>query len=166
MDAAQTRSHGREEVRTGPSKLVLGRTLLHVALPLVIGTLAYAAWRSSDVRVVAWLSRIAPRGVAATQGTGAAHVPAMFVGSLPDAAWAWAFGASLSLVWYGRTWREKAAWLGAGALIALFAEIGQAIGIVPGTFDVVDLAAIAVGFAIGAWLAGRRRGIPASPTEA
>jgi hypothetical protein len=166
MDAAQTRSHGRAEVRRGPTKLVLGRTLIHVALPLVIGTLAYAAWRSSDVRVVAWMSRLAPRGVAAAQGTGASHVPAIIAGSLPDAAWAWAFGASLSLVWYGRAWREKAAWLAAGALVALSAEIGQAFGVVPGTFDVVDLMAIAVGFAAGAWLAGRRRAVAASPTEA
>jgi len=135
-----------------------GRALVHVVLPLAIGTLAYAAWRSTDVRIVTWMARIAPRGVHALHdglALSASRAPATLLGSLPDAAWAWAFGAALSLVWLGRPWREKAPWLGAGALLALCAEIGQAIGVVPGTFDAVDLAAIALGFASGALLAGR-----------
>jgi hypothetical protein len=131
------------------------RVLVHVVVPLVIGTLAYAAWRSTDVRIVTWMSRIAPRGVAAMHGTGASRLPAVILGSLPDAAWAWAFGAALSLVWLGRAWREKAPWLAAGAVLALLAEVGQAIGVVPGTFDAIDLVAIALGFAAGATLAGR-----------
>jgi hypothetical protein len=134
---------------------VRARVLVHVVGPLVIGTLTYAAWRSTDVRIVAWMSRIAPRGVAAMQGTGASRAPALILGSLPDAAWAWAFGAALSLVWLGRAWREKAAWLAAGAVLALLAEIGQALGVVPGTFDVIDLVAIALGYAAGAALASR-----------
>jgi hypothetical protein len=134
---------------------VPARVLVHVVLPLVIGALTYAAWRSTDVRIVTWMSRIAPRGVAAMQGTGASRAPAVILGSLPDAAWAWAFGAALSLVWLGRAWREKAPWLAAGALLALFAEVGQAVGVVPGTFDASDLVAIALGFAAGAALAGR-----------
>jgi hypothetical protein len=129
--------------------------LVHVVVPLAIGTLAYAAWRSSDVRIVSWMSRIAPRGVRALHDAGPSRAPALILGSLPDAAWAWAFGATLSLVWLGRPWRAKAPWLVAGALLALFAEIGQAIGVIPGTFDAIDLVAIALGYAAGALLAGR-----------
>ena len=135
-----------------------GRVLLHVVLPLAIGTLAYASWRSTDVRIVAWMARIAPgavRGLRDAHEAGGSRAPGLLLGSLPDAAWAWAFGAALSLVWSGRSWREKAPWLGAGALLALFAEVGQAIGVVPGTFDAMDLVAIALGFAAGAMLAGR-----------
>jgi hypothetical protein len=129
-------------------------------LPLSVGALCYAAWRSHDVRVVGWLSRVAPRGVEAMQGSGApgAGVPSIIVGSLPDAAWAWAFGAALALVWHGKAWRDKAAWLGAGCGVALFAEVGQAMHVVPGTFDVADLVAIAIGYVVGAALAGRRLG--------
>lgn len=158
VDAALTRSHARTVVRMGLRK----RLLVHVVLPLAIGTLTYAAWRSSDVRIVAWMSRIAPRGVAALHGTGGARAPAVLLGSLPDAAWGWAFGASLSLVWLGRAWREKAPWLAAGAVLALLAEVGQAIGVVPGTFDVADLVAIALGFVAGAALAGRGAAPPPS----
>jgi hypothetical protein len=132
--------------------------VVHVVLPLVLGVLCYAAWRSQDVRIVAWMSRIAPRGAVGGEGTegGASRVPAVIVGSLPDAAWAWAFGSALALVWHGKSWREKAAWLCAGWAVAVFAELGQAIHVLPGTFDVADLVAIALGFVLGAAVAGRR----------
>jgi hypothetical protein len=129
--------------------------LVHVVLPLAIGVVAYAAWRSKEVHVVAWMSRLAPHGVDAMQGTGATRLPSVIVGSLPDAAWAWAFGAALALIWRGRPWRERAVWLGGGALVALSAELGQAVHVVPGTYDTADLAAIALGFAAGALLASR-----------
>jgi len=135
----------------------IGRVALHVVLPLAIGVLCYAAWRSKDIQVVAWMSRIAPRGVDAMQGAASSRVPSVILGSLPDAAWAWAFGASLMIVWHGRPWREKAAWLGGGATLAIAAELGQAFHVVPGTFDVADLVAIAAGFVLGAALAGRGR---------
>jgi hypothetical protein len=146
---------------------VPARLASHVALPLAIGALAYAAWRSTDVRLVTWMARIAPAGLAAMRGARPARAPALILGSLPDAAWAWAFGASLSLLWLGRPWREKAPWLGAGALLAVLAEVGQAAGVVPGTFDPCDLVAIALGFAAGATLAGRvDRRMPPAATEA
>lgn len=132
------------------------RAVVHVALPLAIGLALYAAWRSKEVHVVSWLSRVAPRGVDAMQGAGTSRVPSRILGSLPDALWAWAFGATLALVWLGRPWREKRLWLGAGALVALGAELGQAAHVLPGTYDTADLFAIAVGYVLGATLAGRR----------
>ncbi len=163
MDGAPTRSHGHEVVRTTLTQSSIplrprrpsARVLVHVVVPLAIGTLTYAAWRSTDVRIVSWMSRIAPRAVRALHDAGPSRAPAMILGSLPDAAWAWAFGAMLSIVWLGRPSRQKAPWLAAGMVLALLSEIGQAIGVVPGTFDVVDLVAIALGYAAGAMIAGR-----------
>jgi hypothetical protein len=134
------------------------RVGLHVGLPLAIGLLAYAAWRSKDIRVVAWMSRIAPRGVDAVQGSGASRLPAILLGSLPDAAWAWAFGAALALVWRHQSRRQTIPWLVAGGFAALSAELAQAIHVLPGTFDVADLVAIALGYALGAVTA--RAGAP------
>ena len=152
MNAAQQGSHG------ATTATAIGRAGLHVGLPLVLGVLAYVAWRSTDVRVVAWVSRIAPHGASAVRNAGSsalARVPALIAGSLPDAAWGWAFGAALALVWRGRSWREKRAWMGSGAMVALAAELGQAVHVVPGTYDHADLAAIALGYVLGALLAGR-----------
>jgi hypothetical protein len=166
VDAAPTRSHGSRVVRT-PS--VPTRLASHVAFPLVVGAVAYASWRATDVRLVAWMARLAPGGLAMLRGAARSHAraPGLILGSLPDAAWAWAFGASLSLLWIGRPWREKAPWLGAGAMLAVLTELGQAAGLVPGTFDPCDLVAIALGFAGGAALAGRvGRPVPSPASEA
>jgi hypothetical protein len=132
------------------------RVALHVVLPLGLGVLAYAAWRSHDVRIVGWMSRVAPRGVDVVRGAGASQIPALVAGSLPDAAWAWAFGAALALVWHGKDWRERRGWLLAGWVAALATELGQAVSVVPGTFDVADLVAIGLGYVLGASLATRR----------
>lgn len=138
------------------------RIALHVALPLALGTLAYAAFRSrgggSDVPIVGWLARAGATD-AARATVGRAPVPRAIAGALPDLAWAWAFGAAVSLVWRSQPARAAAPWLAAGALAAIGTEAAQGVGLVAGTFDVVDVAAIAVGYALGAVVARRRRGI-------
>jgi hypothetical protein len=136
--------------------------VLHVVLPLALGTLVYAAYRDRDIHVVAWLAE-AGAVDAARDTVGRAPLPRVVVGALPDLAWAWAFGAALVLVWRGKPLREAMPWLAAGAVVALGSEIGQAFGVVPGTFDPVDLAAIAAGFVGGAAVARRA---PRRDTEA
>jgi hypothetical protein len=94
--------------------------------------------------------------VSALRGTlGRIPLPDVVSGSAPDAAWGWAFGAALAIVWRGRAWREKASWLIVGCVLAVAVEIGQGMRIIPGTFDLVDLFAIGLGFAMGAFVAGR-----------
>ncbi len=131
------------------------RALVHVLVPLVVGAIAYVAWRETEVRLVTWLPRVAVDALRAS--VGRIPMPRVVAGSLPDAAWAWAFGAAMALVWRGSAWRQRAPWLAAGAALALGVELGQAVGIVPGTFDTLDLGAIALGYALGALAAGRQR---------
>jgi hypothetical protein len=145
MSVTRTTSATSTKVRVG----------VHVVLPLVLGLALYLTWRSKEVHVVAFLARLAPRAVDAAQGAGSARVPALVMGSLPDALWAWAFGATMALVWRGEPWRAKRRWLLAGALVALFAEVGQALRFIPGTYDVVDLVAIGGGYVLGAVVANR-----------
>jgi peptidoglycan/LPS O-acetylase OafA/YrhL len=118
----------------------------------VLGVVVYLAFRAPDVPVVAWM----PRSVTAAcrDTVGRLPLPRVLAGSLPDALWAWAFGASLALVWRRRSWREKAPWLAAGAALALGTELGQALGLMSGTFDVLDLVALGVGYVLGVILAG------------
>lgn len=129
----------------------------HVVLPLVLGVAVYVAWRTTDVVLVTWLPNAVVHALRAT--IGAVPLPRVVVASAPDLAWAWAFGSTLALVWRGRPARLKAPWLAAGALVAAFAEIGQRWGVPPGTFDIVDLLAILAGYALGATVASRARGV-------
>jgi hypothetical protein len=132
----------------------LRRAFLHIVLPLALGVVAYVAWRPTAVRVVTWLPRVVVDALRATLGR--VPLPRIVAGSLPDAAWAWAFGAALGLVWRDGAARERAPWLAAGAAMAAGVEVGQAAGVIPGTFDWVDLASIAGGYALGALVAGQR----------
>lgn len=127
--------------------------LLHAIVPLVIGVLLYAGWRASEVRLVGWL----PKAVVGALRAVASSVPlpTIVIGSGPDLAWGWAFGATLALVWRGRPLRKKAAWLAAGCAVAAYAEIGQLWGVPPGVFDAIDLAAIVVGYLAGAFVASQ-----------
>lgn len=140
------------------------RALVLVLLPLALGVLAYAAWRSEDVRIVGWLTRVSPGAVRSARDGGAAMgLPRVVVGVMPDLAWAFAFGASLALVWRGRPGAQRGAWLAAGFVVALACELGQAWGLVPGTFDRLDLLAIAVGYGAGVVLSGRGTARPPTP---
>lgn len=137
------------------------RIFLHVLVPLTLGVVAYVAWRETEVRVVTWMPRVF---VDVLRGTiGRIPMPHAIAGSLPDCAWGWAFGAALGIVWRARPWREKAAWLITGGVLTAFVEIGQAIGVIPGVFDWLDLVSMVVGYALGAFIAGGTALLPSRP---
>lgn len=128
------------------------RVALHVLVPLLLGVVIYVAWRTTDVTLVGWMPIAIVHALRST--LGALPLPRVVAGSAPDLAWAWAFGAALALVWRGSAWRAKAPWLALGLLLAACAEVGQLWGVPPGTFDVVDLLAIVVGYVLGVAVAG------------
>lgn len=64
--------------------------------------------------------------------------------SLPDALWQYAFGATMAAVWRGEPLtKRKLAFLVAPAALGILVELGQGVGLVPGTFDLADVAASA-----------------------
>lgn len=132
------------------------RVVVHVVLPLVLGVLVYVAWRTTDVELVTWLPDAIVRALRGS--IGRIPLPRVVLGSAPDAAWGWSFGAALALVWRGRPLRAKRAWLAAGALVAAWAEIGQLWGVPPGRFDVFDLVAIVAGYAAAVVVVSRGGG--------
>lgn len=130
---------------------IVPRTIvLQVVLPLVIGVVIYVAWRKDPVLLVSWLPDATVR--AARSGLGGWAVPRLVLASGADAAWGWAFGAALALVWRGRKTRARTFWLVTGGAVAAYAEVGQLWGLPPGTFDTVDLIAIVGAYALAAFL--------------
>jgi Na+/proline symporter len=134
------------------------RAALHVVLPLAAGVLAYVLFRRSDIRLFGWLSAAGLDTVVADlRVLGKAirpHVPVTLRGSFADGAWAYAFGAALTLVWRERATRARYAWLLAGFAVTVVIEAGQGLRVVPGVFDAADFIAMVAGYLLGALAAG------------
>jgi hypothetical protein len=131
------------------------RALLHVVLPLVLGGALYLFLRRDDIALFDAVDALglgrALDGARLVTHSCATLVPRPILGSAPDAAWAYAFGAALGLVWRGEmATRAARVWIGGGFAIALGIELAQSIHLIPGVFDPIDLAAIAVAYPVGA----------------
>ena len=60
---------------------------------------------------------------------------------LPDGLWAYSFAAAMRLLWLPVADRKRAlAWTAVGPALAVGAEIGQLLSVVPGGFDCLDIA--------------------------
>jgi hypothetical protein len=142
--------------------------IAHVLVPLLIGTAVYILWRGRGIRLFDWLGAagLNPAIAAAREGAASVRVPRALLFTLPDAMWAYAFGAALGLVWLGGARLSRAIWLGAAGTIACAIELGQAASVIPGTFDRLDLIAIGGGFAAGALFAPYRAGAAVSRRRA
>ena len=113
---------------------------LDVVLPLLVGGIIYLAWRGTNLRMFGWANEIgfghAVALLRAELGGWRFVVPGYVIYSLPDALWTYSF-ARFHYVLYARG--NCAAWLAVAPAVALGSEVGQAVGIVPGTFDWRDL---------------------------
>lgn len=129
------------------------RALVHVVAPLALGVLAYFALRAPEIRLFDWAHSLGlDAAIAFWRAVTAplkARVPSCVAGSLPDFAWAYAFGSALALVWANRRSRSAWVWWVLGFSITLWLELGQALGLIEGVFDWGDLIAMAGGYWLG-----------------
>ncbi|HJN73020.1 MAG TPA: hypothetical protein QGF58_03705 [Myxococcota bacterium] len=112
-----------------------------VAAPLAVGSAVYLLWRSSALRVFDWVRALGLGGPlgSAREAVEGLVIPEIVLYSLPDALWTYALTAFMGRLWRGRVSLGSAPWLGIGVLIGCGGEGLQAIGLLPGTFDVLDL---------------------------
>jgi hypothetical protein len=125
------------------------RWLTWVVAPLALGVLGYLALRAPEIRLFGWAHAVGIpiawiRSIAAPVRP---YVPAVVVGSLPDACWAFAFGAALALVW-----KRPSAWMWLGAGVTAAIELLQGAHAIEGVFDPVDLCAMIAAYFV-AWRA-------------
>lgn len=67
-------------------------------------------------------------------------LPNWFLYSLPDGLWLFSYVSLVLLIWKNRITWESSFWIIVIPILIVFAEIGQLCNIVPGTFDLVDIA--------------------------
>jgi hypothetical protein len=126
---------------------------IHAALPLALGGLVYVLFRKQELHLFDWLAFLHLDGVVRAGRDLVAPirgaVPSWVLFNLPDALWGWALGGFMGFVWRDGSPRARAAWVGAGAAMVAAFELLQAPGILPGTFDWVDLLVSCVAYAAG-----------------
>lgn len=116
----------------------------HVVAPVGIGAFIYLGWRDSSLPVFAWAQYVGAGAAVSSLRSGVWQLggllPPWFLFSLPDGLWVYALTVAMLLLW--RTERRCLAsvlWPLVGVVVALVAEVGQVSGLVPGTFDAMDV---------------------------
>lgn len=110
--------------------------VIHVAVPLVLGAATYVALRS-------WVPLIGVHGALFRSA------PALLRDHFADAAWGWALGGFVSVMWLGEKRIYLALWTVAAVMLAAGLELLQAAARW-GTFDRGDLVAQTAAVALAA----------------
>jgi hypothetical protein len=125
----------------GRPRIGIGQWLTHTVFPVAAGAAIYLLWRSPGLLVFRWAAALGMASAlsAARAWARSCLLPGWALFSVPDALWVYAFTAALGLVWVGSQRRVRWAWLALPGALGIGGELGQAFGLVPGTFDVVDV---------------------------
>ena len=131
--------------------------LLAVVLPIVVGGLIYILFRTNTLLMFEWAETLSLTDLIIAGREAAAPllpwVPGFVLFSVPDGVWVFSATAFFARLWHDGPLWMRLGWIGAAPAMAIGGELGQIIGLVPGTFDVIDMIAyIAAG--LGAvWIA-------------
>lgn len=128
----------------------------NVVVPLLAGAWIYGIWRSPTLRFGRWIEAMngeqmwwTLRSVFASCRSG---LPDWFLYSLPDMLWAFALGAGFARIWGRPRATLKCAFVLLGLVATVGAEVGQAVQLVPGVFDLIDLIGSFLGYCLGLWV--------------
>lgn len=135
------------------SRRLISQSLIHVAAPLLVGGSVYLLWRADTLLMFSWFETLGLSETVRSARELAAplrcRVPSWFLFSLPDAAWAYSAAMFPAMVWHDVSARTRFSLMFVGPVCAFGGELGQLVGFVPGTFDIIDLALVGASY-IGA----------------
>ena len=119
--------------------------LIGTALTLLaIGTLVYITCRPETLRLFGWADRLGlghfVKSTRENFSSLGSWLPPWFINSAPFALWVASYVLLVRSIWAGTKGFARTAWLLPIPFIAVIAELGQMISLVPGTFDFFDLA--------------------------
>lgn len=73
-------------------------------------------------------------------------LPNWLLYSVPDGMWIFSYVTLILAIWKNCITRENIFWLIVIPLVAVLSEFGQMAGIIPGTFDIIDVLLYVLGF--------------------
>lgn len=123
---------------------------------LAAGSLLYICFRPRSLLMFQWANSIGTkqnisfiRG--ATKEIGH-RLPEWFMYSLPFSLWVVSYMLAIGAVWVGSRSPVRLVWLSIVPVLSIASEIAQAVHLIPGSFDWVDLGLLTTGSIIGAIL--------------
>jgi len=116
---------------------------LFVLAPLFTGGIIYILFRSDKLLMFHWFKIIgAERLIYYLRGNDiirTINIPNWVRYSLPDGLWIFSYVSLIIIIWGHKYCTTNIFWIFILPIIAIFSELGQVIGFVPGTFDPCDL---------------------------
>lgn len=125
-----------------PQSIMKGKIFIGI-LPVFFGGLIYLTYRVDSLLMFNWFKIFGLTDLVIFLRTNDTlqnlTIPNWVKFSLPDALWLFSFTYIILLIWDFKITRKSVLWILLTPTVGLFSEIGQQIGIIPGTFDKVDL---------------------------
>jgi hypothetical protein len=125
------------------------KKLIIAIMSLSIGGLIYILWRSETLTMFIWFDYLGLADSFGLMRAGSSEfstaLPTWVVFSLPNALWLFSGLLAFDIIWGSEGSPAKLAWVSLFWIIALGAEVGQALWLIPGTFDWQDIALMIVG---------------------
>jgi hypothetical protein len=121
----------------------------HVIIPITFGGIIYLLFRSDSLMMFRWADAIGVKPVLDNMRVYCTTIQMnkmnWFFFSLPDGLWVYSFTSFMLIVWGLKFSRHSLFWISIGPLLALCGEMGQAFGVVRGTFDPTDFLLCLIG---------------------
>ena len=133
--------------------------LLAVVLPIVVGGLIYILFRVDTLLMFKWADALLLTETIAGWREQAAplrpYLSDFVLFSVPDGVWVFSATAFFARLWHDGPLWMRLMWIGATPAMAIGGELGQIVGLVPGTFDMADMLAYVVATLAALWVANR-----------
>ena len=125
--------------------------ILHSLLPIIIGGLFYIAFRSKTLIMFNWFKQIGIENVIFNIRDKISFfkylLPNWIYFSLPDGLWIYSF-TSFLLIYWDNKFEYCKYWLLIPFTSSIVVEILQLLKMFPGTFDIIDLFFLTLGFSL------------------
>jgi len=129
-------------MKMSPLKKAFQIFFLHFILPISIGTLIYLLFRPTHLTVFHWVERLGSYSLilkARVLFDIGYYMPEWFIYSLPNGLWAYSFMFFMSFIWGDAKSLSKTFFIVLVVVLTVGSELGQLLGLVPGTFCLVDM---------------------------
>lgn len=142
------------------SQITRRRLAFHILGPIAVGGFLYLFWRTEDLRLFGWLDTLGLKEDVLLlrenllRGFGR-RSNSWIIYSLPAGLWMYSVVVALRYVWKEQPGLRQNLWLAGGVSMGVCSEVLQAAGLLPGTFDVLDLGVYVISFSLALFTTNR-----------